>query len=191
MPPKARITKEMIVQAAFEIARAEGTENVNARAIAKKLRCSTQPVMYYFSRVEDIRIAAHKLSAEYHIRYLMSLNGNYETPMLEIGMRYICFAIEEKHLFRYLFQSDYYGNISLSHYLAEENLGPVFAVLREQENIDAKQAETVFSTIFLVVHGMASLLANNSMVYDEAYCIKTLSDAYFGAMRLIKGKERS
>lgn len=32
----------------------------------------------------------------------------------------------------------------------------------------------------------AVLHANNAMVYDEAYCIKALSNAYFGTMSLIK-----
>ena len=47
MPPKVKITKEMIIDAAFEIARSEGAENINARTVSKKLGCSTQPVMYH------------------------------------------------------------------------------------------------------------------------------------------------
>lgn len=37
-----------------------------------------------------------------------------------------------------------------------------------------------------MIHGIASLLADNAMAYDEAYCINTLSNAYFGIMYLIK-----
>ena len=51
MPPKVKITKEMIIDAAFEIARSEGAENINARAVSKKLGCSTQPVMYHFKTI--------------------------------------------------------------------------------------------------------------------------------------------
>ena len=36
MPPKVKITKEMIIDAAFEIARSEGAENINERTVAKK-----------------------------------------------------------------------------------------------------------------------------------------------------------
>ena len=53
MPPKVKITKEMIIDAAFEIARSEGAENINARTISKKLGCSTQPVMYHFKTIEE------------------------------------------------------------------------------------------------------------------------------------------
>lgn len=33
MPPKAKISKDMIVEVAFEIVRTEGAENINARTI--------------------------------------------------------------------------------------------------------------------------------------------------------------
>jgi len=48
------------------------------------------------------------------------------------------------------------------------------------------QACNIFFQIYFVTHGIASLLADNAMVYDEAYCINTLSNAYFGTMYLIK-----
>ena len=57
MPPKAKITREMIVDTAFEIVRKEGADKVTARSISEQLSCSTQPVLYYFSTVEDIKKA--------------------------------------------------------------------------------------------------------------------------------------
>lgn len=35
MPPKAKITKEMVIDAAFEVAHETGAENINARTVAK------------------------------------------------------------------------------------------------------------------------------------------------------------
>lgn len=35
MPPKARITREMVIEAAFELARSEGAEHINARCRAE------------------------------------------------------------------------------------------------------------------------------------------------------------
>ena len=52
MPPKVKVTKDMVIDAAFEIAREAGAENINARTVAKKLNCSTQPVMYHFATIE-------------------------------------------------------------------------------------------------------------------------------------------
>lgn len=187
MPAKVKVTKEMIIDAALEVAREDGAENINARTVSQKLGCSTQPVFYHFERIEDVRIAAHKKGSKFHINYVTNLSGNYERPMLEMGMRYIQFAIKEKNLFRFLFHSNYYTSGHLSDWLTEENLGLVFSVLKIQTKVDTEQAYSIFSQIFLVTHGIASLLANNAMTYDEEYCIKTLSNAYFGAMCLIKG----
>lgn len=187
MPGKVKVTKEMIIDAALEVVRKEGAENINARTVSKKLGCSTQPVFYHFERIEDVRIAAHNKGSEFHINYVTNLSGNYERPMLEMGMRYIQFAIEEKNLFRFLFHSNYYTSGCLSDWLTEENLGSVFSVLKIQAKIDTGQAHSIFSQIFLVTHGIASLLANNAMTYDEEYCIKALSNAYFGAMHLLEG----
>ena len=186
MPAIAKVTKEMIIDAAFEIAKEMGAENINARTVSQKLSCSTQPVLYHFKRIEDVRIAAHKKAVEFHINYVTNISGKYERPMLEVGMRHIQFAAEEKNLFRFLFHSNYYTSVSLSDWLTEENFGSVFSILKRQAKADDRQAYSIFSQIFLVTHGIASLLAGNAIVYDEAYCIKTLSNAYFGAMHLIE-----
>ena len=44
MPPKVKITKEDIANAALEIVRENGVSALNARAVALKLNSSTQPI---------------------------------------------------------------------------------------------------------------------------------------------------
>ena len=188
MPAIAKVTKEMIIEAAFEVAKELGAENITARTVSQKLGCSTQPVLYHFKTIEDVRIAAHKKASEFHINYVTNLSGKYERPMLEVGMRYIQFAVEEKNLFRFLYHSNYYTGVSLSDWLTGKIFDSLFPILRRQARVNERQAYSIFSQIVLVTHGIASLLANNAMVYDEAYCIRTLSNAYFGIMYLIKEK---
>jgi AcrR family transcriptional regulator len=65
MPAIAKVTKEMIIDAAFEIAKEMGAENINARTVSQKLRCSTQPVLYHFKKIEDVRITAYKKQANF------------------------------------------------------------------------------------------------------------------------------
>ena len=55
MPPKARITRDMVVSAAFEAAREAGWEQINARTVSQRLNCSTQPVMYHFATIEELK----------------------------------------------------------------------------------------------------------------------------------------
>ena len=106
MPPKPKITREMVVDAAFDIARREGAESINARAVARRLGCSTQPVMYHFARIEELKRAVYNKTDRFHSEYLLDAREKGEDFLLGIGLNYIHFAIEEPHLFRFLFQSD-------------------------------------------------------------------------------------
>jgi AcrR family transcriptional regulator len=182
MPPKAKITREMIIDSAFEIARTKGAENINARAIAEKLSCSTQPVMYHFSKIEEIKRAAYDKADAFHSAYLMRFAGEPGEPMQGIGLRYIQFAAEEKHLFRFLFQSGAFAGKTLGELIGSEELEPILAVLQKIAKTDREQTLMIFLSIFLVVHGYASMLANNSMEYDEAYVVSFLKRAYDGAI---------
>ena len=111
MPPKAKISKEMIVNAALEIARLTGAENINARTVSQKLNCSTQPIMYHFKTIEDLKKATYQKADEYHTTYLSRIEG--DNPMLGIGMAYIRFAADEPLLFRFLFQSNSFSGKSI------------------------------------------------------------------------------
>ena len=102
--PKARITREMVVNAAFDVTRAAGAENVNARTVSEKLSCSTQPVMYHFARIEELKRAVYQKADLFHTEYLMNIAPG-KGVMLSIGLNYIRFAIQEPQLFRFLFQS--------------------------------------------------------------------------------------
>ena len=104
MPAKAKVTKEMIVDAAFSIARQAGAENINARTVSERLHCSTQPVMYHFATIEELKRTVYARADVYHSEYLMNMKKPPRGAALGIGMNYIRFAIEEPHLFRFLFQ---------------------------------------------------------------------------------------
>ena len=113
MPAKAKVTREMIVDAAFAVARETGAENINARTVSERLHCSTQPIMYHFATIEELKRTVYAKADLYHSEYLMNLRSPAQGVMLGIGMNYIRFAIEEPHLFRFLFQSDFFGGSTL------------------------------------------------------------------------------
>ena len=54
MPPKVKITKEEITAAALELLRQRGMEAINARAVAKELGCSTQPIFSNYSTMTGL-----------------------------------------------------------------------------------------------------------------------------------------
>ena len=55
MPAKAKVTREMIVDTAFAVARETGAETISARTVSERLHCSTQPVMHHFATIEALK----------------------------------------------------------------------------------------------------------------------------------------
>ncbi len=181
MPPKAKITKEMIMDAAFEVTRTEGAENVNARTVSKKLGCSTQPVMYHFAKIEDMKKAVYDKTNWFHTEYLMNIKPN-EDVMLGIGLNYIRFAVEEPNLFRFLFQSGFAVENNILQMIDAEELKPVLSAMQQEMKLNEEQTKEVFLTLALFVHGYASIIANNSLEFDETITATHLKRVYTGAI---------
>ncbi|MDE7268689.1 MAG: TetR/AcrR family transcriptional regulator [Lachnospiraceae bacterium] len=186
MPPKAKITRDMVIAAAFEVARKTGAENINARTVSKKLNCSTQPVMYHFATIEELKKAAYEKSDRFHTEYLMNISEIQESVMLGIGLNYIRFAVEEPHLFRFLFQSGFAVENSLMEMINSEGIAPVISVMQEELNMNIEQTKEIFITLALFVHGYASIIVNNSLEYDENLISTHLKRVYTGAVLAIQ-----
>ena len=181
MPPKVRITREMIVDAAVEVARQKGYEHINARTVSEELSCSTQPVMYHFDTIESLKHAAYAGADRLHTAYLLQLPPDRD-PVLGIGLNYIRFAVEEPQLFRFLFQSGYADRRSLPEMAGSEELLPILTVMREGSGLSMEQTRQVFLTVALFAHGYASIIAGGGMDYNETEAAEHLRRAWNGAV---------
>lgn len=188
MPPKLRITREMILEAAYAIARETGIEAVSARSISERLGCSTQPVLYQFARVEEVRREVYRMADEYHAACLMRMEEG-QNPMIAIGLNYIRFAAEEKPLFRLLFQSDGFGGQGIVALVEDPQLAPVMEIFRQEAGLTLPQVRRVFLALTMLVHGWASMLANNTMAFDEAEIIPMLEMAFCGMVGAVRMEE--
>ena len=180
MPPKTRITEEKIVDAAIEVVRKGGFEQINARTVADQLHCSTQPVMYHFSTIDNLKKAVYQRADQLHSEYLMAPSPDLD-PILAIGIRYIRVAVEEPQLFRFLFQSGYAKEHSLLEMIDSEELIPVLAAMQEGSGLSMEKTKQIFLTVALFAHGYASIIANNGLEYNEKLVAEHLERAWNGA----------
>ena len=72
MPPKAKITKEMVISAGLTVVRNEGQESLNVRRVAAELNCSTQPIMYHYKTVEELKADIYAAADSFHTEYIMN-----------------------------------------------------------------------------------------------------------------------
>ena len=189
MPPKARVTEEMIISAAIEVIRQSGYENINARTVSGQLHCSTQPVMYHFLTIDNLKKAAYRQANRLHTQYIMNRTASQQDPILGIGMNYIRFAVEEPQLFRFLFQSGYAEENSLLEMVDSEELIPVLTAMREGAGLSMQKTRNVFITVALFAHGYASIIANNHLEFDERLIAEHLERTWYGAVLAAKQGE--
>ena len=190
MAPKTKITKEMVIDAAFDVIKENGHENLNARSISEYLGCSTQPVLYTFKTVDEIREAAYEEADRYHTEYIMPKDEN-QNPMLALGLNYVRFGNDEKNLFRFLFQTDKFGGKSIDTLMDDPNLKEILEIMAAGMKVDTEKAKEMFLAFFCVAHGLASLLANNSMKYNEDQNRTMLENVFYGMTASEKVKKNA
>ncbi len=169
MPKKPTTTRAEMVEGAFQLIREEGYEALTARRLAAFLGCSTQPIMYQFPTLEHLREQAYQRADAYHTAYLLAGEN-----LLEIGLRYVRFAREEPQLFRFLFQSGRFSDLTLHDMIRAPEAAGILAAVGMEEGLTPEAAAAYFEPLAAVVHGYASLIANNAMKYDPDAIRKAL-----------------
>lgn len=183
MPPKTKISKDMILDAAFQLVRENGPEAINARCIAQRLNCSTQPIMYNFKTIEELRQEIYVLADGYHTNYIMSFDEKKAMPILAIGVNYIRFGYEEKNLFKFLFQTNQFDGFDMIELLSDPGLTGLFDIVADNMKSDPSEVKELFQKMFIMAHGYASLFANNALKYDEETCIRDLGYVFSNAIK--------
>ncbi len=112
MPASKKVTKEAILDAAVEVLREGGAGAINARSVAGKLGCSTQPIYLSFQNMEELKAAMTQRAIDRHTQHVRdslriredssSVNSRY-SRYSSYGLGFVQFAAREKHLFRWLY----------------------------------------------------------------------------------------
>ena len=102
-------------------------------------------------------------------------------------MRYIRFAEEEPHLFRFLFQSGHFSGLRLEDLIKAPEAADLLTVVSAEEGLTMENAALYFEPLAALVHGYASLIANNGMKYDPDAIRQSLIMIEAG---MEKGKEQ-
>lgn len=161
--PKQRITKEMVVEAAFELAREEGMEQVLVKNIAEKLGCSVQPIYSYCSNMEELKKDVQRRTAVFFQEYVAAHvdKGDY---FHSIGMSYLLLSKEEPNLFELYFlrkRSDCTAT-SLQALYEQECTAEVAEFLSKKLSISVEAARKLHLNMVIYNTGICSMLISSN-----------------------------
>lgn len=178
MPPKIKITREDIINAAVDIVKKEGAQAMNARTIAAKLNCSTQPVFSNFATMDELRFAVVEKIDELCQEYMCREVEKGEFPAYKAnGMAYIRFAKEEKELFKLLYMRDR-SNEKIPE--TSELNDKMEAFVQSNTGLDITDAKLFHLEMWACVHGIATMVATNFIDLDWELISQMLTDTYQG-----------
>lgn len=159
--PKQRITKELVVDAAFAIARQKGIENVLVKSIAKELGCSVQPIYSYCENMEGLREAVGNRARAF-IRKYVAAHLDRNDPFRSTGRAYIQLAKEEPHILK-IFLAQQRRNISSLKDIYETETDPQMAeAVAKAWGIDVESARQLHLNMLIYTIGLGTILSVSS-----------------------------
>lgn len=183
MPPTVRFTRDAVLHAACQLMRREGMEALNARAIAKELGGSTQPIFRLFTNMEDLRRELILYVARQFQAHAEADMAQSDSPYIQLCTTYLLYGRDEPELFKLLFMRD---RVSEGQYSDQTNFDPVFNIIKKETPLDDETALRFFERTWLFIHGLAVCIATKYIpCQDERYLISMVKEAYNAAVKMM------
>ncbi len=189
--PKQRITKEMVVDAAFEIARTGGMEQVLVKNIAEKLGCSVQPIYSYCSNMEGLRQDVEQ-KVKCFVKAYVAEHVDQDDLFRGTGQAYIQLTREEPHLFKIFILCQRNGVASLDDLYESETDPQVAAVIAEQLEISPQQAKQLHLHMLIYTMGLGTIFSMTTpgISAEEIFTQQEMAYEAFLKQALIREKQR-
>lgn len=183
MPPTVRFTRDAVLHAACQLMRREGMEALNARAIAKELSGSTQPIFRLFTNMEDLHRELILYVARQFQAHAEADMAQSDSPYIQLCTTYLLYGRDEPELFKLLFMRD---RVSEGQYSDQTNFDLVFNIIKKETPLDDETALRFFERTWLFIHGLAVCIATKYIpCQDERYLISMVKEAYNAAVKMM------
>lgn len=192
MPPRAKFTKDEIIDAALSITKEQGIDAVTARELGDRLGSSARPIFTVFESMEEVKDLIVMRSKDLYGQYVEDGLKN-DIPFKSVGVAYIRFAIEEPRLFQLLFMNriENARNVSSILPVIENNYDKILRSVQESYDLDREAAERIYQHLWTYTHGIATMFATGLCSYTVEQIGERLTEVFKGLLFVEKGKHLS
>ena len=170
MPPSVRFSRDAVLNAAYQLCRREGPLALNARAVAKELGGSTQPIFRLFTNMDELRYAVIELALKEWKDKLRIRIQDSAFPYLTIGMAFLLFARDEPELFKLLFMRDRVSDGSCTDY----NVDWGIPLIENSVKVDMDTARKLYERNWLFCYGLAVSIATKYIPCISEYRMRQM-----------------
>ncbi|MDE6442414.1 MAG: TetR/AcrR family transcriptional regulator [Clostridia bacterium] len=189
MPPKQIITKEQILESAYEIVIEKGLQQITARNVATKMKCSTQPIYWYFDNKQDF---LHSVYLYINKRYIYEMFCVLEKQdfFVETTKWLINITKKSQYLFSVLFYFNGYDDDNLFDVM--RNLvddKEIITKLEIQYQLSNKGARYLYMRCCVLWASVNRQIGKNSFFKNEDQFLDFMSSMFFEAIEFAKLKD--
>ena len=177
MARKEIITVQNILDTAFAMTREEGFSNITARRVATKAGCSTQPIFRVYKNMDELLDAVYLQAATFFQDYYSLYPRTGKTPFANLGMAYIAFAREERHLFELLFITDKPNKKSM-YELLNGAAGNVVYEINLARVMGCPDPGDLFTKMWIFIHGAACMSMTGDYDLSDMQTLELLERSY-------------
>ena len=191
MPPKAKFTRDEILDLALCIAMEQGIDAITARELGTRLGSSARPIFTVFANMDEVK--------ELVIRRAKDLYGQYVEEGLRgdiafrgVGIAYIRFATEQPKLFQLLFmqESDTKTDITGILPVIDAHYDEILESVQNSYALNKESAERFYQHLWIYTHGIATMLATGLCTYTMEQIEERLSEMFRGMILFEKGSKK-
>lgn len=155
MARRKTITRDHILNAAYEVVSTEGFSGFTARNIASKMKSSTQPIYLEFRNMEELRDAFFVKIEDYMKTDVFDKSVTND-PVIDMTINFVEFARDQKMLYRALFIEDHAGGKMLNKFSFDLFLEKI-STHDTYNQLTDEEKETLFISAWITATGLASL----------------------------------
>ncbi len=190
MPPKAKFTREEIIEAALDIVKTDGFEALTSRALGKRLGSSARPIFTVFQSMEEVQQAVLQAAKALYKEYV-DQGLTWEHPFKGVGTQYILFSVKEPKLFQLLFMTeqpqipDFSGVLPL----IEESYEEILLSIQKDHGISELLAKKLYHHLWIYTHGIATLCATKMCRFTGEEISHMITEVCMSILKNIWGEQ--
>ena len=175
MPPKVKITREQILECAYDLALKDGFNTLSSRSVAHAAGCSVQPIFSHFPTMDILREEIYHHACNQCAEEILSHQGNQD--LITVMARWMLdLAKNRPNLFELLYLSDLTAARSMPDSLMKAaNHRKMISIISKAHDLNQEEGEDILirSSIFLM--GIGTMVCINKMDIQDQEVLDMMS----------------
>ena len=184
MPPKAKFTKDEIIDAALAILQEQDISAVTAREIGNRLGSSARPIFTAFQSMNEVLEELEARVRQIYTAYVQE-GLRKDIAFKGVGQAYISFAIKEPKLVQLLFMKELPANIGTENILPEidDNYDDILRSITDSYPVTHEDAIMLYRHLWIYSHGIATLCATSMCHFSGEEISRMLTDVFVALLK--------